>query len=261
MSLAACIWALTCPEEIALEQVADAGFTHIDIRPGWLQTADLQRRVKDLGLAVSCIAASADMPEGVSLAEDNPQPARDHVCRAFEHGARLGATTAYLVPQGDDPDLFAESLSALADRAQDAGVRLAVEHFPGTFLPTVAFTLNYLEQIGHPNLFLLFDIGHAQMANEDPADMIALAGDRLGYVHLDDNDGVEDLHLGLCDGVLTREVLQSTFDALVSVNYDGNMSLELKSDIPDPLDALKRSRRIVIENSQLDYDPSAHLSG
>ncbi len=261
MSLAACIWALTCPEEIALEQVADAGFTHIDIRPGWLQTADLQRRVKDLGLAVSCIAASADMPEGVSLAGDNPQPARDHVCRAFEHGARLGATTAYLVPQGDDPDQFAESLSALADRAQDAGIRLAVEHFPGTFLPTVAFTLNYLEQIGHPNLFLLFDIGHAQMANEDPADMIALAGDRLGYVHLDDNDGEEDLHLGLCDGVLTREVLQSTFDALVSVNYDGNMSLELKSDIPDPLDALKRSRRIVIENSQLDYDPSAHLSG
>ena len=261
MSLAACIWALTCPEEIALEQVADAGFTHIDIRPGWLQTADLQRRVKDLGLAVSCIAASADMPEGVSLAGNNPQSARDHINRAFEHGARLGATTAYLVPQGDDPDLFAESLSALADRAQDAGIRLAVEHFPGTFLPTVPFTLTYLEEIGHPNLFLLFDIGHAQMANEDPADMIALAGDRLGYVHLDDNDGEEDLHLGLCDGVLTREVLQSAFAALVSVNYDGNMSLELKSDIPDPLDALKRSRRIVIENSQLDYDPSAHLSG
>ena len=83
------------------------------------------------------------------------------------------------------------------------------------------------------------------MANEDPADMIALAGDRLGYVHLDDNDGEEDLHLGLCDGVLTREVLQSTFAALLSVNYAGNMSLELKSDIPDPLAALKRSRRIV----------------
>ncbi|MDE2952961.1 MAG: hypothetical protein OXR71_00410, partial [Gemmatimonadota bacterium] len=111
MSLAACIWALTCAEELALEQVADAGFTHIDIRPGWLQTSDLQQRAKDLGLSVSCIAASADMPEGVSLAGDNLQSARDHINRAFEHGARLGATTAYLVPQGDDADLFAESLS------------------------------------------------------------------------------------------------------------------------------------------------------
>ena len=79
MSLAACIWALTCAEEVALEQVADAGFTHIDIRPGWLQTADLQQRARDLGLSVSCIAASADMPEGMSLTGDNPQSARDHI--------------------------------------------------------------------------------------------------------------------------------------------------------------------------------------
>ncbi len=246
MPLAACVWALPCPEETALKQIADAGFTHIDIRPGWLQTDDLQQRAKDLGLAISCLAASADMPEGVSLADDNPHPARDHVCRAFEHAASLGATTAYLVPQGDNPDRFAESLPVLADRAQYAGLKLAIEHFPGTFLPTVPFTLNYLEKIGHPNLYLLFDIGHAQMANENPADMIALAGERLAYVHLDDNDGENDLHLGLCDGVLTQAVLQSTFAALQSANYTGNLSLELKSDIPNPLDALKRSRSIVL---------------
>ena len=95
---------------------------------------------------------------------------------------------------------------------------------------------------------LLFDIGHAQMANENPADMIALAGDRLAYVHLDDNDGENDLHLSLCDGVLTEDVLQSTFTALHSANYTGNMSLELKPDIPEPLDALKRSRTIVLKN-------------
>ena len=42
MPLAACIWALTCPQEDALKQTAGAGFTHIDIRPSWLQTSDLQ---------------------------------------------------------------------------------------------------------------------------------------------------------------------------------------------------------------------------
>lgn len=135
MSLAACIWALTCPQEIALTQIADAGFTHIDIRPSGLQTPDLQRRAKDLGLAISCMAASAEMPAGASLVGDDPQPARDHVCRAVEHAALLGATTAYLVPQGDDPDCFAESLPLLADHAHHAGLKLAVEHFPGTFLP------------------------------------------------------------------------------------------------------------------------------
>ena len=248
MSLAACIWALAGPQEIALTQIADAGFSHIDIRPSGLQTPDLQRRAKDLGLAISCMAASAEMPAGASLVGDDPQPARDHVCRAVEHAALLGATTAYLVPQGDDPDRFAESLPLLADHAHHAGLKLAVEHFPGTFLPTVPATLEYLEKIGHPNLHLLFDIGHAQIADENPAEMIALAGDRLAYVHLDDNDGKSDLHLGLCDGVLTPDVLRATFAALRSIRYTGNVSLELKSDIPNPLAALKRSRGIASEN-------------
>lgn len=248
MPLAACIWALTCAEEIALAQLADAGFSHIDIRPSGLQTPDLQQRAKDLGLGISCMAASAEMPTGASLVGDDPQPAREYVCRAVERAALLGATTAYLVPQGDDPDRFAESLIPLADHAQHAGLKLAIEHFPGTFLPTVPVTLEYLAKIGHPNLYLLFDIGHAQIADENPADMIALAGDRLAYVHLDDNDGKSDLHLGLCDGVLTPGVLRATFAALQSIRYTGNVSLELKSDIPNPLAALKRSRSIVVEN-------------
>ncbi len=86
------------------------------------------------------------------------------------------------------------------------------------------------------------------MANEDLAEMLALAGVRLAYYHLDDNDGENDLHLGLCDGVLTADVLKSSFGALASANYTGNMSIELKPDIPDPFDALKRSRDIVLQN-------------
>jgi hydroxypyruvate isomerase len=150
-----------------------------------------------------------------------------------------------LVPEGDCLDRFAEPLPILAERAQELGLKLCVEHFPGTILPTVPFTLDYLAKIGHPNLYLVFDIGHAQMANENPAEMVVLAGDRLGYVHLDDNDGENDLHLGLCDGVMTEDVLKAMLQALDELGYASNVSLELKADIPDPLDALKRSREIV----------------
>lgn len=247
MALAACIWALTCPEETALEQIAEARFTHIDIRPGWLRTPALQKRARDFNLTVSCIAASAEMPDGASLVSENPQPARDYIVRALEHGAALGATAAYLVPEGNDPDRYAESLSALADRAQRLRIKLCVEHFPGTILPTVPAALQFIEQIGHPNLYLLFDIGHAQMARENPADVLTQAGTRLGYVHLDDNDGENDLHLALCDGVLAEHTLKSAFDALKAFAYTGNVSLELKSNLPDPLDALKRSRKITIQ--------------
>lgn len=246
MPLAACIWALTCPEETALRRIADAGFTRIDIRPGALQTPETRRCAAELGLAVSCIAASAGMPDGTSLSAGNPQPACDHIRRALDHAASLGATTAYLVPDGNNPDRYANPLPHLADHAQTLGINLCIEHFPGTILPTVPATLDFLRRIGHPNLYLLFDIGHAQMARENPAEVIALSGDRLGYVHLDDNDGHNDLHLGLCDGILTRETLASAFAALQTIAYAGNLSLELKANLPDPLDALKRSRDIVL---------------
>ena len=246
MALAACIWALTCEEEMALDQVAEAGFSHIDVRPSWLQTGDLQKRAQDLGLTISCMAASADMPEGASLTGEGAKAGREHVFKALEHGASLGAKVAYLVPEGNDLDRYAEPLPLLADKAHELGMKLCVEHFPGTILPTVPFTLDYLAKIAHPNLYLVFDIGHAQMAKENPAGMIALAGERLGYVHLDDNDGVNDLHLGLYDGVMVESDLMAMFGALDDLGYESNVSLELKSNIPDPLDALKRSREIVI---------------
>jgi hydroxypyruvate isomerase len=204
----------------------------------------LQKQACDLGLTISCMAASADMPEGASLTGEGSQVGRDHVFKALEHGAALGAKVAYLVPEGDDLDRYAEPLPILADKAQELGMKLCVEHFPGTILPTVPFTLDYLAKIGHPNLYLVFDIGHAQMANENPAEMITLAGNRLGYVHLDDNDGVNDLHLGLYDGVMQEDDLKAMFVALDELGYGSNVSLELKPDIPNPLDALKRSREI-----------------
>ena len=81
---------------------------------------------------------------------------------------------------------------------------IGVEHFPGKALPTAAGTLEYLSRLNHPNLYLLLDTGHLQMSKEDPAAVIAAAGDRLGYVHLDDNDGEADLHWPLLDGRADR---------------------------------------------------------
>ena len=140
---------------------------------------------------------------------------------------------------------YSWSLALAADRASAMGLKLCIEHFPGRALPTVAATLDFLKGIGHPNLYLLFDIGHAQMSGEDAGEAIRSAGPRLGYVHLDDNDGVGDLHLSLTDGVLTEAGLQTAFEALGEAGYDRSVSLELSPKLPDPMEALKRSREIV----------------
>ncbi len=252
MSLSCCIWALSGSEEEVLVRTAELGFTWIDIRPFAFAGKASRNRMRELGLQVSCVALSAGMPDGAALDSSDKEQvsvAMEYMDRALKYSVDLGASAVYVVPGTDADDAtlarYAERLAEVATRAADVGLTLCVEHFPGKALPTVTGTLEFLDEIDHPNLYLLFDIGHAQMSGEDPTEAITRAGNRLGYVHLDDNDGVGDLHLGLTDGVLTEAALRQMFFALDGIGYDGPISLELNSNLPDPSAALKQSREIV----------------
>jgi hydroxypyruvate isomerase len=256
--LSCCLWALSGPDDEILTKLAAAGFDWVDVRPFDLKTEAARTKLRQLGLGVTCIAISFGLPKGAAL--DSPDPeavsqALTHTKAALAHGAELGATAAYVVPGMDGSqaalDRYARSLAKAADRAASAGLKLCVEHFPGRALPTASATLDFLRAIDHPNLYLLFDIGHIQMAGEDPAETITTAGPRLGYVHLDDNDGRHDQHLALLDGVLTEATLRRTFAALTEAGYAGPVSLELNPQLPDPLEALQRSRDIVGKVAQI----------
>ncbi len=256
--LSCCIWALSGPEDEVLNRIADAGFRWIDVRPYAFSSQDARAGIHARGLSVSCVAASVGVPEGAALDSPDTDAVSDalaHTEKVLAYGADLDAAAAYVVPGVDGSretlSRYARSLAAAGDRASALGLRLCVEHFPNRALPTASATLDFLREIGHPNLYLLFDIGHAQMSGEDPADTIAQAGSRLGYVHLDDNDGRNDQHLSLMDGMLTEKVLHRTFAALADIGYNGAVSLELSAGLPDPLEALKRSREIVSAISEI----------
>ena len=248
--LSCCAWALSGPEEQSLDQLAELGFRYVDVRPQALRSPKARQCLKDLGLRISCMAIA--FPEAPLDSPDEREAAQafSQLSAALAHGHDLGATTAYAVPgmDGSAPALarYAGALERLAEEAQHAGLKLGIEHFPGRSLPTAAATLDFIEKIGHPNLYLLFDLGHAQISGEDPAAIIRRAGPRLGYVHLDDNDGRHDQHLSLLDGVLTQETLHRTWAALGEVKYQGPLSLELHPQLPDPLAALRRSRAVVL---------------
>ena len=251
MNLACCVWAIEGTEDAIPARAAALGFDWIDVRPFAFSSDAARHRIRKHGLSVSCIAASFGMPEGARLSSsdrDSRSAAASHLERTLAYGPALGASTAYVVPDEDPSSLdgYAEELKKLAERGGELGVRVCVEHFPGTALPTASGTIAFLRDVGHPNLFLLLDIGHAQMSGEDPAAVISNAGPLLGYVHLDDNDGSRDLHLGLTDGILTEAALADTISALTDIGYRGNLSLELHPELPDPLDALKRSREFVL---------------
>ncbi len=251
-TISCCTWALEGPVTQTLVQLAEIGLASVDVRPSTLGGAEARALVRNLGLEVGCVALSHEMPEGAALdsAEAGTvEAARAHLLGGLDQAVSLGASRAYVVPEapvdGDSLERYAEVLPGLADYARAAGAGLCIEHFPGTALPTVAATLDFLEGLGHDNLYLLFDIGHAQMSGEDPAEILPAAGPRLGYVHLDDNDGAGDLHLALTDGVQTRQSLASLFETLRGIGYDGPVSLEMNTNLPDVLDAIRRSFDVV----------------
>lgn len=253
MELSCCIWALTGPEEEVITPIANAGFRCIDLQPFVFNPEDIQSRILHLNLYVSCIAASFGIPEGVALDSEDPSSTAQALAyteKALEYGNNLGAKVAYLVPGADgSPEAhsrYARSFTTLADLASTLGLKLCIEHFPGSAFPTASATLNFIGGIDHPNLYLLLDIGHTQISNEDPAEVIASAGPKLGYVHLDDNDGQGDLHWALTDGVQTENSLRQTFEALEKIQYSGPVSLELSAKLTNPLDALIRSRELVL---------------
>jgi len=249
IELAYCTWGLSGPDNDVLDRIAEQRIAWIDIRPGDFLHHASRRRMHELGLRISCMGLSFGFPAHTAL--DSADRSERLACvrtaeAAILRADRLDIPTTYVVPGKDGSDeglaRYAESLTRIADHAADFDIRLCIEHFPGTALPTIAATLAFLRQVGRPNLYLLLDIGHAQMSHEDLPAAIADAGPLIGYVHLDDNDGQGDLHLALYDGILTEPALRATFDALRRAGYSGRASLELHPDLPDPLDALRRSQ-------------------
>ena len=239
------------PETRSLPTLAKLGFRSVDVCPTMQTTPTAKSALENLGLEVCCLSLSHEAPPNSSFDSDDDdevEPVEKHTHQAIEHAAKLGADFAYLVPPKpknlDTLPILSENYRQIAGYGQGKGIKIAIEHFPGTVLPTVKATLEFIEKLDHPNLYLLLDIGHAQMSEENPADVLPLAGDRLAYIHLDDNDGKNDLHLALTDGVQTKESLSTFFSVTRDIGYTGPFSLEMHPALANPLDAIRHSKAI-----------------
>ncbi len=238
--------------ESAVKQIAVLGFTHVDVvglveRP----TTHLEA-LADSGLLVSCAAIGRGLASAYTLdapSATDRRAAVEEMKRQVADAAHLGATHGYVVSGADGSKeglaRFAEACVLLADFAAGRMVCLCVEHCPGKALPSAAVALDWVEQIPDANLRLLLDVGHCLISREDPVRVIERAGASLGYVHLDDNDGMEDLHWPLLSGRLSEEMLKATLAALRKVSYDGALALELSAGNAEPVEGLRQGKLLI----------------
>lgn len=248
--LSVLITSLPAAPEIAMAELARLGFRHVDLI-GKVARAEAERQaLADSGMLVDCVALGRDLPEGCTLdAADASKRRRavEVVRQQIAEAAQIGARVGYVVPGKDTAALpaFADACQVLADFARGRMMQLCVEHFPGSALPTAAGTLDWLRTAGLENMQMLLDLGHCLISREDPCEVVAAAGDRLGYVQLDDNDGVNDVHWPLLSGVLTEAALQR-FLRRFDLRKDGcGIALELNGKLNDPLSNLIASKQAV----------------
>jgi len=247
LHVAFCLWGLPDDPAVATEFAAAAGFQSVDVRPGYSRLSETERT-----LPITCMAVAHLMPDG-ALLDATSEPARqiavDHVLAGIREAQGLGIPDVYLAPPAtpDAPAIAAyrESALTLADEARRAGIRLGIEHFPGRGLPTVRATLDFITVCGHDNLYLLLDVGHNQIAGESVAESMQAAGDRLQYVHVNDNDAQSDLHLGLLEGVQDEIWVSAALRAVVESPYDGPVSVEVNMALDDPRTSAAGSLSIV----------------
>jgi sugar phosphate isomerase/epimerase len=245
----------------AVRQAADLGFTHVDVVGLVERPAAHMDALADAGVVVACAALGRDLPDGATLDADEiglRRTAIDLVERQITDAARLGATAGYLVPpmRGEPAALtcFAEAVGRLADHAARRMVRLCVEPVPGRALKRADTTVAWLRDCRLDRVGLLLDVGHCLISGEDAAAAAQAAAGRLGYVHLDDNDAVGDLHWPLLTGQLTEDALRRFLTTLPAIGYLSGLSLELSPRLADPVAALRDSRAIVARCQPLRKD-------
>jgi hydroxypyruvate isomerase len=159
---------------------------------------------------------------------------QDGVGRAIEYARTLGCPQLNClagiapvgVPAGQAHETFVANLRFAAAKLKAAGIRLLVEpintfDIPGFYLNRSAQAAAILDEVGSDNLFIQYDIYHAQRMEGELANTIAKHLPRIAHIQLADNPGRHEPGSGEIN-------YRFLFDFIDRSAYDGWIGCEYK---------------------------------
>lgn len=127
---------------------------------------------------------------------------REGVARAIDYATALGCSQvnclAGIAPAGVSAEVLRETfvvnLRFAAAQLKEAGIRLLIEpintfDIPGFYLNRTAQAAEILDEVGSDNLFIQYDIYHAQRMEGELAATVARHLPRIAHIQLADNPG------------------------------------------------------------------------
>jgi sugar phosphate isomerase/epimerase len=153
------------------------------------------------------------------------------------HPNILGSNSL-LLPDDVQRNNCIDSLGKIVDRTHDHSVKIALENLPdyegnGRVASRVVDLIEIIEKVGSQNLGVCFDTGHTNITKHQNLtkklemsleDEIMQAGKYLYTLHIQDNNGKEDIHLVPGDGNIEWTLV---IRSLRQVNYKGTFMMEI----------------------------------
>ena len=232
------IWSATFgPSNFGLlPAIKEAGFDGVEVplfRPAEFAPSQIRKATEAEGLECNACTALVDGLSLISESADVRRRTRLHLVdltkAAAEAGIRIVCGPLFC-PVGylpgwrrtsDEWKWAVEGFQSLGDTLAANDVVFAIEplnRFETYFLNTAADAAALAEEIGHPNIGILFDTFHANIEEKSIAAGYRTVGPHLKHVHTCENDrGIPG-----SGHVEWKEV----FQALRQLNYDGWLTIE-----------------------------------
>ena len=233
---------LACPHwqaETIIAKAIEFGYDGIEWRGGpqghvqpempGAQKATLQKMLMDTGLITVAVTAYTSFVSSVAKERKaNLDELRQYTDLAAELDAPYVRTFLGELPEGTQPDPsiyknISDCLNLASEYAESVGVKIAIE--PHDDFVRASTIVPILNQVQHPALRVIWDIGNAFAAGENPTQSFALLKDRLAYIQVKDGKGrAPDWQLcSLGEGDIP---LSQAFELLLDNNYPGAFSVE-----------------------------------
>ena len=240
------------PFEYLLKRLTQIDIKHVELVDEGLHTLN-KRRVKSL----KEIAETHNLDfvvhapwAGINIA--TPSPALRHAvlkrleksiviagqleCRLwlFHPGSRTGLSHFY---PGSDWELNLQSVHTLLQIARKEGVKVAIENTPEPY-PSLMKSVDDFHRFYtdlNDDLGMVLDVAHANLNNQIQ-DFLAQFSKKIVHIHVSDNNGQNDVHLGIGLGNIDWK---NIVEQLRTANYRNMIMIESIDHIKESLHFLR----------------------
>lgn len=220
---------------------AEAGFEGIDfnadLKEYYLDVHDEEfyKNIKNYANDKGIVFEQAHAPFGSSFADEGKNNRRfGEIVKSMEHTSFLGVDMIVIHPcnhikykENNSYDFMMEYnlnfYKRLIPYAEKYNMKIAIENIPECITETPKGLLELINTLNNDVFTVCYDVGHANICGQNPANMIREIGKHIGCTHIHDNDGIHDSHTLPYYGTIDWE---SVMNAFAEIGYEGNLNYE-----------------------------------